>query len=62
MSDTADAYDSVYQRRADQIVSRLDDVEQLNPADELRTFRSVLDDLTAMMNEQDTIPGTGPRP
>ncbi|MGO1184238.1 MAG: hypothetical protein ACTHZ5_13410 [Micrococcaceae bacterium] len=50
---------SEYQQRAEQIVRRLEGRTELLPAEELETFRSVLDDLTAMMNEQDTLPGTG---
>lgn len=48
-----------YQLRAENIVQRLAGSEDMRPADELETYRSVLDELTAMMNEQDTLPGTG---
>lgn len=48
-----------YQQRAEHIVRRLEEGEDLRPAEELETFRSVLDELTAMMNEQDTLPGAG---
>lgn len=48
-----------YRQRAENIIRRMDDAEDMSPAEELDTFRSVLDELTAMMNEQDTLPGTG---
>lgn len=51
-----------YQQRAENIVQRLEHSDEMRPADELEMFRSVLDELTAMLNEQDTLPGTGSAP